>query len=90
MASILNSGVGLEARVQRLFLAQRVFAERHLFPAASPDHRMLAIDIDVLVSEYASGFNVTKRHAHATILLQQGVHLRLFKSVSGTALSPQH
>ena len=57
------AGAGLEARVQRLFLAQGVFAERHLFPTASPDHRMLATDIDVLISEYVSGFHVTRRHA---------------------------
>lgn len=57
------SGIGLEARVQRFFLAQGIFAERHLFPTASPDHRMLATDIDVLVSEYASGFHITQRHA---------------------------
>ena len=56
-------GIGLEARVQRYFLAQGVFAERHLFPTASPNHRMLATDIDVLVSEYAGGFHITRRHA---------------------------
>lgn len=63
MRAIPTSGVELEARVQRLFIAQGVFAERHLYPSASPDHRMLATDIDVLVSEYVSGFQVTRRHA---------------------------
>lgn len=62
MSAIPTSGIGLEARVQRFFLAQGIFAERHLFPAASADHRMLATDIDVLVSEYVSGFQVARRH----------------------------
>ena len=63
MVTVPTGGVGLEARVQRLFMAQGVFAERGLFPSASPDHRMLATDIDVLISEYVSGFHVTRRHA---------------------------
>ena len=63
MAEMPTTGVGLEARIQRLFLAQGIFAERRLWPSASPDHRMLATDIDVLVSDYASGFHVTRRHA---------------------------
>ena len=58
-----NSGVALEARVQRLFLAQGIFAERSLFPAADVGHRLMATDIDVLVSEYSSGFHLTRRHA---------------------------
>ena len=58
-----NSGELLEARVQRLFLAQGIFAERSLFPAADVAHSLLATDIDVLVSEYSSGFHLTRRHA---------------------------
>ena len=58
-----NEGVVLEARVQRLFLAQGIFAERSLLPAADVGHRLLATDIDVLVSEYSSGFHLTRRHA---------------------------
>ena len=58
-----SAGVILEARVQRLFLAQGVFAERSLWPAADIGHRLLATDIDVLVSEYSSGFHLTRRHA---------------------------
>lgn len=58
-----DAGVVLEARVQRLFLAQGLFAERSLFPAADVGHRLLATDIDVLVSEYSSGFHLTRRHA---------------------------
>lgn len=58
-----NAGVSLEARVQRLFFAQGIFAERSLFPAADVNHRLLATDIDVLVSEYSSGFHLTRRHA---------------------------
>ena len=58
-----NSGVALEARVQRLFSAQGIFAERSLSPAADVGHRLLATDIDVLVSEYSSGFHLTRRHA---------------------------
>src|SRR5690242_20226446 len=58
-----SSGSALEARVQRLFLAQGLFAERRLWPSATVDRRMLATDIDVLVSEYASGFHLTRRHA---------------------------
>ena len=56
-------GPGLEARIQRVFMAQGVFAERGLCPSASPSHRMLATDIDVLTSEYVSGFHLTRRHA---------------------------
>lgn len=63
MAGGPTQGVGLEARVERVFLAQGVLAERRLQPAASSDHRMLATDIDVLVSEYGSGFHLTRRHA---------------------------
>jgi hypothetical protein len=62
MATKPSGGAALEARVQRLFLAQGSFAERGLVPTATSDHRMLATDIDVLVSEYVSGFHVTKRH----------------------------
>lgn len=58
-----NMGVVLEARVQRLFMAQGIFAERSLYPAADGGRRLLATDIDVLVSEYASGFHLTRRHA---------------------------
>jgi hypothetical protein len=57
-----SSGTKFEARAQRLFLAQGSFAERELLPAATPDRRMLATDIDVLVSEYGSGFHLTRRH----------------------------
>lgn len=57
------TGITLEARVQRLFLAQGIFAERRLWPSVTTDRRMLATDIDVLVSEYASGFHLTRRHA---------------------------
>ena len=58
-----DTGVALEARVQRLFLAQGIFAERSLYPSADVAHRLLATDIDVLVSEYSSGFHLTRRHA---------------------------
>ena len=58
-----NQGVALEARVQRLFLAQGIFAERSLSPAADSGRRLLATDIDVLISEYASGYHLTRRHA---------------------------
>src|SRR3990172_7961638 len=58
-----SAGSMLEARVQRLFLAQGLFAERRLWPSATSDRRMLATDIDVLISEYASGFHRTRRHA---------------------------
>lgn len=58
-----KQGIGLEARVQRVFMAQGLLAERRLQPATSSDHRMLATDIDVLVSEYGSGFHLTRRHA---------------------------
>lgn len=60
---VSNAGVALEARAQRLFMAQGLFAERSLFPAADVGHRLLATDIDVLVSEYSSGFHLTRRHA---------------------------
>ena len=58
-----NNPVALEARVQRLFLAQGIFAERGLIPAVDVGHRLSATDIDVLASEYSSGFHLTRRHA---------------------------
>ena len=58
----VSTGVTFEARAHRLFLAQGSFAERGLLPAATSDRRMLATDIDVLVSEYGSGFHLTRRH----------------------------
>jgi len=58
-----EKGIGLEARLQRLFLAQGAYAERSLWPSAAPDRRKLATNIDVLVSEYVSGFHLTRRHA---------------------------
>lgn len=58
-----DAGATLEARVQRLFLAQGIYAERSLYPSADVEHRLLATDIDVLVSEYSSGFHLTRRHA---------------------------
>ena len=58
----VSAGLTLEARAHRLFLAQGSFAERGLWPTATPDRRMLATDIDVLVSEYGSGFHLTRRH----------------------------
>lgn len=63
MAGQGDLGVELESRVLRLFLAQGIFAERGLFPAATRDRRMLATDIDILVSEYGSGFHLTRHHA---------------------------
>lgn len=63
MTTKVTEGPGLEARMQRIFLAQGILAERGLYPSASPDHRMLATDIDVLISEYGSGFHLTRRHA---------------------------
>ena len=57
-----SAGLTLEARAHRLFLAQGSFAERGLLPTATADRRMLATDIDVLVSEYGSGFHLTRRH----------------------------
>jgi hypothetical protein len=60
--SVRSDGAYLEARMQRLFLAQGTFAERSLVPAATTDRRMLATDVDVLASEYASGFHLTRRH----------------------------
>lgn len=57
-----SAGALLEARAQRLFLAQGSFAERGVLPTATTDRRMLATDIDVLVSEYVSGFHLTRRH----------------------------
>ena len=58
-----EAGAHLEARFQRLYLAQGVFAERSLLPAADTGRRLMATDIDVLISEYSSGFHLTRRHA---------------------------
>ena len=74
---MVNSGVSLEARVQRLFSAQGIFAERSLSPAADVGYRLLATDIDVLVSEYSSGFHLTRRHAEC----KSGKHVRILDRV---------
>lgn len=63
MATAPTQGVALEARLQRIFLAQGTLAERRLKPSAGGDRRMSATDIDVLISEYSSGFHLTRRHA---------------------------
>lgn len=56
----IPAGTKLEARIQRLSLAQGIFAERTLFPSASEDHRLLATDIDVLCSEYHPDLRLTR------------------------------
>lgn len=58
-----DAGDILEARFQRLFLAQGIFAERELWVAADGAHKLMATDIDVMISEYSSGFHLTRRHA---------------------------
>ena len=56
-------GPALEARIQRIFLAQGILAERGLRVIADRTGEKIATDIDILTSEYASGFHVTRRHA---------------------------
>ena len=58
-----DTGVILEARFQRLFLAQGIFAERSLWVAADRSRKLMATNIDVMISEYASGYHLTRRHA---------------------------
>lgn len=70
-------GVALEARVQRLFQAQGIFAERSLWPAADVNHSLLATDIDVLASEYSSGFHLTRQHAEC----KSGQHVAILDRV---------
>lgn len=60
---IESRGPGLEARVQRLFLAQGILAERNLKIIVDRSREKTATDIDVLISEYGSGFHLTRRHA---------------------------
>jgi hypothetical protein len=62
LANQPTEGVGLESRLARVFLAQGSFAERRLFPAADAKRQKLATDVDVLVSEYGSRFDLTRRH----------------------------
>jgi len=57
-----NNGTKFEARVQRVVIAQGVFAERGLIPAATEDHRLLATDIDVLATEYQFNFHRSRSH----------------------------
>jgi hypothetical protein len=54
---------GPSSRSQKVLLCiLGSFAERGLLPMPTPDRRMLATDIDVLVSEYGSGFHLTRGH----------------------------
>jgi hypothetical protein len=90
--SVQSAGVELEARVQRLFLAQGIFAERGLLPSADDGHHMMATDIDVLTSEYASGFHLTRRHAECksgknVALLDRILWLRGVRSMLGADTS---
>lgn len=57
-----STGTNFEARVQRLVIAQGVFAQRGLIPAASQDHCLLATDIDVLATEYQFNFHPSRSH----------------------------
>lgn len=59
---ISTTGPALEARLQRLFLAQGILAERGLKVVADKSRERTATDIDVLISEYGSGFHLTRRH----------------------------
>ncbi len=63
MTQSSRAGTMLEARFQRLFLAQGVLAERSLIPSVDVSRRLAATDIDVLIYEYSSGFKLTLRHA---------------------------
>ncbi len=92
MPQLPTSGIGLEARVQRLFLAQGIYAERGLLPSADQNHSMMATDIDVLTSEYASGFHLTKRHAECkggkgVALLDRVLWLRGVRTLLGADTS---
>jgi len=62
MSTPPTSGTGLEARLQRLFLAQGTYAERRLRPTAAGNRRLVATDIDVLVTEYGPGFHPLRLH----------------------------
>lgn len=59
----IETGTPLEARVQRLFLCQGVFAERGLMMRASPaDHKMVT-DIDVVAHDYSLNFHHRRTYA---------------------------
>jgi hypothetical protein len=90
--SVQSAGIELEARVQRLFLAQGIFAERGLLPSAGDGHRMMATDIDVLTSESGSVFHLTRRHAECksgknVALLDRILWLRGVRSMLGADAS---
>lgn len=56
-------GESLEARAQRVFLAQGIFAERYLRVTTGDRRtRKTATDVDVLLSEYSSTFHLTRSH----------------------------
>lgn len=56
-------GTGLEARVQRLFLAQGVHAERNIIIRTARKDSRMATDVDVLAIAYAANFHPSVFHA---------------------------
>ena len=91
MSQEMTKGLGLESRVQRLFLAQGIYAERGLNLSADQEHKMMATDIDILTTEYASGFHLTRKQIECkggkTRLLDRILWLRGLKELVKTDTS---
>ena len=56
----IPEGTRLECRMLRLFFAQGIFAERSLQFAIGGDYEKKATDLDVLATEYGTGFRATR------------------------------
>jgi len=58
-----QSGAELEARIQRLFMCQGVFAERNLFVRTAGENSNLVTDVDVLAHDYSINFQHRRIYA---------------------------
>jgi hypothetical protein len=63
MKNSIETGVALEARIQRLFICQGAFAERALFLRPAKAAANLVTDVDVVAHDYSINFRHTRIYA---------------------------
>lgn len=63
MAAVATSGTALEARLQRLFIALGIHAERGLLVRTGRAGTQMATDVDILAASYTQDFHRTLFHA---------------------------